>query len=128
MYQRAVLAAGGATLTDTLHLALAVVSALAMFVFIGFGAAAFSKGSRLYSIAAILVLLAFGTLTGRDGPRVAVNLPTPRVGVWERINIFAYLLWIVVLAVILLRAQMSTAAQRVQTRTALLRRLHETSS
>jgi hypothetical protein len=40
---------------------------------------------------------------GSDGRRISANLPTPWVGVWERIRIGIFLLWIVVLAVILLR-------------------------
>jgi hypothetical protein len=39
-----------------------------------------------------------------DGPRIAANLPTPWVGLWERINIGAFLLWVIVLATMLLRA------------------------
>jgi hypothetical protein len=38
-----------------------------------------------------------------DGPRIAANLPTPWVGLWERINIGVFLLWVVVLAIALLR-------------------------
>jgi hypothetical protein len=38
-----------------------------------------------------------------DGPRIAADLPTPWVGVWERINVGAFLLWVVVLATALLR-------------------------
>lgn len=34
-----------------------------------------------------------------------MGLDAPRFGFWERINIYAFLLWIVVLAVALLRAQ-----------------------
>src|SRR5262245_61959023 len=37
------------------------------------------------------------------GPRIAANSPTPRVGVWERINIGVFLLWVVVLAIALTR-------------------------
>jgi hypothetical protein len=105
MHQRVVLAAGGATLTDTLHLVWSGVTVLGMLLFIGFGAAAFGKRFRLYSIGTILVLLVFGVLTSLYASRVGANLPTPWVGVWERINIFGYLLWIVVLAIILLRAE-----------------------
>jgi len=71
---------------------------------IGFAAAALGKRFRLYSIATILIMLVFGALTGLDAPRIAENLPTPWVGVWERINIAGYLLWVVVLAITLLRA------------------------
>jgi hypothetical protein len=104
MHQRAVLAAGGGTVSDTVHLALGAVTVLLMFLAIGFAAAAFGKRFRLYSIATMVILLAFGVLTGLDAPRVGANLPTPLTGVWERINIGVFLLWVVVLAVTLWRA------------------------
>ncbi len=105
MHQREVLAAGGGTLSDTLHIILGAVTVLFMLVVIGFGATAFGKRFRLYSIATILILLVFGALTGLDGPRIAANLPTPWVGLWERINIGVFLLWVVVLAIALLRVR-----------------------
>lgn len=46
-----------------------------------------------------------GVLTGFDGPRIAANLPTPLVGVWERVNIGVFLLWVMVLAIALLRVR-----------------------
>jgi hypothetical protein len=103
MHQRAVLAAGGGTLSDTMHLTLGAVTVLLMFLAIGFGAAAFGKRFRAYSIVTVVILLAFGALTGLDAPRVGANLPTPLTGVWERINIGVFLLWVVVLAVMLWR-------------------------
>jgi hypothetical protein len=111
MHLREVLAAGGGTLTDTLHIVWSMVAVLLMMLAIGFGAVAFGKRFRLYSIATLVILVAFGALTGLDGPRIAANLPTPWVGVWERINIGVFLLWVVVLAVALLRRPWS-AAQR----------------
>lgn len=96
------------TLTDAMHIVLSIVTVLLMLLAIGFGAAAFGRRFRFYSIATILVLLVFGTLVGLDGPRVAANLPTPWVGVTERISIGVFLLWVVVLAVVLLRAQRAT--------------------
>jgi len=80
-----------------------------MLLAIGFGAAAFGKGFRLYSIASLVILVAFGALTFLDAPRIAANLPTPWVGIWERINIGVFLLWVVVLAVALLRVQDTVA-------------------
>ena len=103
MHQRAVLAAGGGTLTDTMHIVWAIATVLLMLLAIGFGAAALGKRFRLYSLATIVILFAFGVLTGLDGPNIAANLPTPLVGVWERINISAFMLWVVVLAKTLLR-------------------------
>jgi CubicO group peptidase (beta-lactamase class C family) len=77
------------------------VTVLLMLVAMGFGAVAFGSRFRRYSIATILALLVFGTLTGLDGPRLAANLPTPWMGVTERINIGVFLLWVMVLAVAL---------------------------
>jgi hypothetical protein len=103
MHQREVLAAGGGTLSDTLHQVLAAVTVFLMFLAIGFGATAFGKRFRLYSIATIVVLLAFGGLTFLEAPRLQTNLPTPWIGLWERINISVFLMWVVVLAAALWR-------------------------
>jgi Protein of unknown function (DUF998) len=105
MHLRGALAAGGGTLTDTLHLVLGSVTVTLMLLAIAFGAAAFGKGFRLYSIASLVILVTFGALTFLDAPRLAANLPTPWVGVWERINIGVFLLWVVVLASTPLRVQ-----------------------
>jgi hypothetical protein len=103
MHQRFVLAAGGGTLTDSLHIAWGIVWVLLALFGMGFGAAAFGMKFRLYTIVTIGILGAFGALTGVDAPRISAELPTPWVGVWERTNIASYLLWIVALATTLLR-------------------------
>ena len=105
MHQREVLAAGGGTLSDTLHIVLAFVTVPLFLLTVGFGAAAFGRRFRLYSIATIVIALVFGALTGVEGPRISANLPTPWIGLWERINIGAYMIWLVVLAVALLRVR-----------------------
>jgi len=96
------------TLTDTMHIVLASVDVLFILLIIGFGAFAFGKAFRLYSIGTILVVVVFGTLAGLDGPRIAANLPTPWVGVTERISVFSYMLWLVVLASGLWRVQLQS--------------------
>lgn len=93
------------TLTDTMHATLTGVGLLFMLLALGCAATAFGKWFRLYSIATILIFVVFGVLAGLDGSRLEANLPTPWMGVWERINIFAYMLWVVVLAILLLRVQ-----------------------
>ena len=95
----------GFTLTDTMHILLTVVTVLLILLIIGFGAVADGKRFRLYSIATILILFVCGTWAFSDGPRIAANLPTPWVGVRERINIYGYMLWMAVLAIALLRVQ-----------------------
>jgi hypothetical protein len=104
MHQRAVLAAGGGTLTDTMHIVWSVVTVVLMLVGIGFGAAALGRRFRLYSIATLVVLAIFGTLTYLDAPGVAANLPTPWLGVWERINVLGFMMWAAVLSIRLLHA------------------------
>src|SRR5678816_196283 len=103
MHQRAVLAAGGATLTDTLHIAWTMVSGMLMMLSIGCAAAAFDKRFRAFAVATIVLLVAFGALTGTYAASVQANLPTPWLGVWERIDAGLLMLWLVVLAVALLR-------------------------
>ena len=117
MHQRDVLAAGGGTLGDTMHVALGGVTVLLMFLAIAVGATAFGKRFRLYSLATIVLLVAFGALTFWEAPRLEANLPTAWIGLWERINITVFLLWIVVLAIVLLRADHGGGDQQV-------RRLH----
>jgi hypothetical protein len=96
MHQREVLAAGGGTLTDTLHIVWSAVAVLGMLAAIGFGAAAYGPRFRLYSVGTMMALVTVGALTGIEASRLEANLPTPWMGVWERISIGVFLLWIVV--------------------------------
>lgn len=105
MHQREVLAAGGATISDTLHIVMTIVTVTLMLTAIGFGAAALGNGFRGYSVLTILVLVVFGALTASQASGIEANLPTPMAGVWERISIGAFLLWVIVLGVILLRIE-----------------------
>ena len=114
MHQREVLAAGGATLTDTLHIVWTFVNGVLTLLAMGFGAAALGRRFRIYSIATMVVLIAAGALTSVAAPGVDANLPTPWIGVWERINIGAWLLWVAVLAVMLLRRGPSPATKELR--------------
>jgi len=92
------------TISDTWHIILTAIGVLfCMFPAVIFGAKAFGKRFYIFSIVTILVFLFFGTLAGMDGSKIAENLPTPYIGVWERINIFIYFIWVNVLAINLLR-------------------------
>jgi len=102
MHTRDVLAAGGGTLRDTMHIALGAVTEVIYLLALGFAAAALGRAFRIYSIATLLTVLAFGVEMFREAPRVGANQPTPLLGVWERINIGVFLAWIVVLAITLL--------------------------
>lgn len=103
MHLRPALAIGGATLSDTLHIALGAITEVIYLVVLGLAATALGPSFRRYSIATLLVLLVFGVFTFAEASDVALNKPTPMIGVWERINIGAFLLWVIVLAVVLER-------------------------
>jgi hypothetical protein len=112
MHQRAVLAAGGGTLTDTLHLVWAAITGVFFVLIVGFGAAALGKRFRAYSLATMAIGLACGAVTGTYAARVQADLPTPGVGVWERISIATFMGWIAVLAITLLRAPHTVTPDR----------------
>jgi hypothetical protein len=103
MHQRAVLAAGGGTLTDTLHIVWTVVTSACFMLALGFGAAALGKNFRRYSVITLVIVFACGAWTGTYASAIQANLPTPWAGVWERTNTNAFMVWIAVLAVALLR-------------------------
>ena len=112
MHQREVLAAGGGTLTDTLHIVWTVVTIVLMLLAIGFGAAAFGKRFRLYSIATMVILVAFGALTGMDAPRAAgkpAHAVDRGLGAHQHRRL---LFWVVVLATALLRGRESALVTR----------------
>jgi hypothetical protein len=118
MHQREVLAAGGRTLTDTLHVVWTVGNGLLTLLAMGLGAAAWGKPFRLLSIGTMAVLVATGALTALDAPGVDANLATPWIGVWERINIGVWLLWVVVLAATVLRQASQRSLTSSATRSA----------
>jgi hypothetical protein len=97
------------TLTDALHIAATIAALVLMFLAIGLGAAALGRGFRIYSAATILTFLVGGAMTFVDAPRLAANLPTPWIGVWERVNIAAFMFWVIVFAVELLRREAAEA-------------------
>ncbi len=90
-------------LTGTLHLVEGGVAVLMIVTAIGFAATTLGRGFRVYSIATIVLMLGFGAWAGVSSPEIAEGLPTPWVGVKERIFWYAYQLWFIVLALTLIR-------------------------
>jgi hypothetical protein len=102
MHLRETLAAGGGTATDTTHIALGIATEVLYLGALGFAAAALGRAFRVYSLSTLVVLFAFAVPVFRDAPRVGANQATPLIGVWERLNIGVFLLWVMVLAIALL--------------------------
>jgi hypothetical protein len=103
MHRREIIAAGGGTLTDTLHLVWAFVHLALMLLMIGVGAAAMDKRFRIFSLVIVFTFIVFGFLTSKESIGIERNLSTPHVGTWERINIGAYMIWVIVFAILLLK-------------------------
>jgi hypothetical protein len=78
---------------------------------VGFGAAALGRRFRVYSIVTIVIVLVCGAVTGTYAAQIQADLPTPGVGVWERISIAAFMARIVLLAAALLRAPHAAATR-----------------
>ena len=111
MHQREVIAAGNGTLTDTLHLSWTYVHIFLMLLMIIFAAASFGNKFRIYSRATIMVFIVFGILTTRGSMGIETGEPTPYVGIWERVNIAAYMIWIIVFAIALLKRKLNPYPQ-----------------
>jgi NO-binding membrane sensor protein with MHYT domain len=91
--------------SDLPHIVLTGVIVAFILAVVAVGASLYGRRWRLYSYATILTLLVSGALTGIAGSRLAAGRPTPWLGLAERINIGAYLLWVVALAIMLWRAR-----------------------
>ncbi len=94
---------GATAANDVGHIVLTAVTVLLILSQLAFGAAAFGRWFRIYSAVTAVVVLVFGGLTGPQAAKVSEGLPTPWLGTFERINIGAWLLWIAVLAIVLIR-------------------------
>lgn len=104
MSARPDIAKGESAGNDAGHLVLSGASLLTILSQMGAGAAASGKRFRLYSAISAAALLLSGALTVRESAKLATGEPTPWLGLAERIMIGAWLLWMAVLAIGLLRA------------------------
>jgi hypothetical membrane protein len=91
------------TLRGSMHPPLTAV--MSLLIVAAMIAAARLQGRRFgpYSIGTVLVLVVFGALAARYAPHLEAGEPTPWLGVLERINIYAYLVWVAALAISLTR-------------------------
>ena len=97
------------TFTDSMHSALTGVTVLLILLAMGFGAIIYGKRFRLYSIGTLLTILVLGAVLGFvAGAQIAtqgVIAPPQWFGLIERINVYGFMSWVVVLAIVLLRAK-----------------------
>ncbi|HET8561553.1 MAG TPA: DUF998 domain-containing protein [Marmoricola sp.] len=105
MSPRGDIASGAAGRSDLGHLVLSGLTVAEILALFGSGAAAYGNGFRAYSALSAATVLTSGALTSRQAARLAKGQPTPRMGLYERVSIGTWLLWMAVLAVRLLREQ-----------------------
>jgi hypothetical membrane protein len=98
------------TWTDIGHIALGGVMVLLFCAVMAVGAGALGHRFRVFSRWLVTVAVIAGVGTFVYVPRMINQLPTPGVGTAERIFLYAFLLWIGVLAVALLRRHGRRAA------------------
>jgi hypothetical protein len=95
------------TFTDAMHSTFAGVQTLFILSSIGLGTVAYGKRFGYYSIGTLLTLLACGSLTFA----IAGQLVPQQLGTWfgllERITVYGYMVWVIVLAIVLIRVERS---------------------
>lgn len=90
--------------TNTMHIIITIVIVLSWMLILGFGSTVFGMRFRRYTIGTLLTVLVFGISTGPQAAALIAGRPAPWLGLTERINIYSFMLWVVVLAITLLRA------------------------
>jgi hypothetical protein len=91
--------------SDTMHGIITTVGVLCIALSMGFSSYALGKYFRIYSILTIIIFIICGILTGTYADELGQNLPTPGMGILERVNIYLFLLWVIVLSVIHIRKE-----------------------
>lgn len=93
------------TFTDTMHNTFAGVQTLFILSSIGLGTIAYGKRFGYYSSGTLVTLIACGTLTFA----IAGQFVPQQLGNWfgllERITVYGYMIWVIVLAIVLLREE-----------------------
>jgi hypothetical protein len=93
------------SITNTIHIAATALTVLFILLIVILGIFINGKWFRIYSIFTLLIVIGGSALTFMQIPRIAANLPTPWLGLTERVNIYSYMLWLAVLAIVLWREQ-----------------------
>jgi len=94
------------SVNDIGHLVMSGLTLVLIMSALWFGAKAFGGRFRLYSIITAVTVLIFGFLMSTQAPNVPD--PTPWMGLYERVMMWAWFLWMAGLAIILLQTRRDT--------------------
>lgn len=103
MHLRETIAAGGATLTDSLHIAFTALWGVLSLLLMGLAAAALDTRFRVFTALMAILMLAFSAWTTVYVPEMEANLPTPWIGVVERLGMAAFFVWLLAFTIALMR-------------------------
>jgi len=92
-------------LTGALHLVEGGAAMFIVFAAMGFAATALGRRFGIYTVATVILMLVFLVWTSVESRQVEAGLPTPWLGVIERLWWYGYQLWFAILALTLLRRQ-----------------------
>jgi len=98
------------TASDTMHIAFAVGAILLMLALIGVGAAGLGRRFRIYSAITVIAMLAAGAVVSTQISAIAAGLPTPWMGLVERISVYGPIAWIGMFGVALMNRDGRLAA------------------
>lgn len=94
------------TFTDTMHNTLAGVQVLFILTSVGLGSVAYRRNRfGYYSLGTIVTLLALGSLSFLVAGQIVPQEIGNYFGIFERITVYGYMLWMSVLAIVLLREE-----------------------
>jgi hypothetical membrane protein len=93
---------------DTMHIILSLAFSLAVFAAVVLAGVAYGGWFRLYSLATLAVLVTFGAASSIAIRGIEEN-DTPWAGAFERVNVYAYFAWLVVLTSLVMRSRVRVA-------------------
>ena len=98
------------TATDAAHIAFAGSAVALMVAFMSLGALALGRSFRIFSTLTVVAMLAAGAVVSTQIGTIAEGLPTPWMGLVERISVYSPTVWMAVFATVLM--EVGSGAER----------------
>jgi len=103
-----------ATTRGSLHPIMTMIMSLFLLLAMIFAASLYGRNFRIYTYVTVAVLITFGIITSLQVPQLADGKATPWMGLTERVNIYATMLWIAILSIMMLRTTHKLGASSPQ--------------
>lgn len=89
-------------LNGIMHSIIYILIPVIYMLIIGFGSKVFGKRFLIYSIVTLVLVVIGFVLTGIAVPKIVAGTDTPWLGVYERVNAYGSMVWLIVFAILLL--------------------------